>query len=90
MTKAELINAVASASGLTRSQATKALEAVGNTVACALVAAQEVTVPGLGKFARKEVAERHSHNPQTGEAILVPAHGKATFKPTGVLKESVK
>lgn len=55
----------------------------------ALVAGQEVNLPGFGKFQsiHKVAAERH--NPATGEKVVVAAHNVPKFKPGSKLKEAV-
>jgi DNA-binding protein HU-beta len=90
MTKAQLIDAVAAETGLARAQAARAVDGIGNVIACTLVAGQDVAVPGLGKFRVKEAGERRARNPLTGEQITVPPRRKVVFKPSGTLKDSVK
>lgn len=49
----------------------------------------KVQLPGFGTFESREVKERMSRNPQTGESILVPAHFSPKFKPGKQLKNKV-
>ena len=58
MNKRELVEAVAVATGLDRSAAGEAVEAVLEAVAAGLAAGEQVTVPGFGTFEVRERAAR--------------------------------
>ena len=44
----------------------------------------------LGKWEVRETAERKGRNPQTGEALVIPASIKPAFKPSKQFKDAVK
>lgn len=50
---------------------------------------RKVNIAGFGKFGLKKVDEREGYNPQTGEAMTIPAHNRVTFKAYKDLRERV-
>lgn len=86
----ELINAVAEASELSKKDATKAVDAVFDTILEALKAEDKVQLIGFGNFEVRERAARKGRNPQTGEEIEIPASKVPAFKPGKALKDAVK
>lgn len=81
MTKAELIAGMASESGLTKTDAEKALNAFLSQVEQALKQGEKVQLVGFGSFEVKERAERIGRNPKTKEAIVIPAGGPRYSRP---------
>lgn len=65
------------------------LTAIKDAVVGAMANGDEVTIPGLVKFVVVDVPARVGRNPQTGEAINIPAKNKVKVKPLGELKNSV-
>ena len=90
MNKTELINAVAEASELSKKDATKAVDAVFDTILEALKAEDKVQLIGFGNFEVRERAARKGRNPQTGEEIEIPASKVPAFNPGKALKDAVK
>jgi len=90
MNKTELINSVAEASGLSKKDATKAVDAVFDSIAEALKNGDKVQLIGFGNFEVRERAARKGRNPQTGEEMEIPASKVPAFKPGKALKEAVK
>ena len=89
MNKRELVEAVAAATGLGRSAAGAAVEAVLEAVAAGLAAGEPVTVPGFGTFEVRERAARTGRNPRTGEAIEIAAARVPAFRAGKGLRERV-
>ena len=89
MTKSELIDAIAEKSGLSKADATKALAATLESVTDALKAGEKVALIGFGTFSVSPRAARTGKNPQTGEAIAIPATNTAKFKAGQQLKDAV-
>lgn len=73
MNKSELIAAVATAAGLTKTDAEKAVNALVETVTTAVAKGGEVAVMGFGTFRAQKRAARKGKNPQTGEALKIAA-----------------
>ncbi len=67
MNKTDLINAVAEASSLSKKDATKAVDAVFDSILEALKQGDKVQLIGFGNFEVRERAARKGRNPQTGE-----------------------
>lgn len=89
MKKSELVETVAAASGLTKADATRAIDATFATITEALKAGNKVPVAGFGTFAVSQRGERNGRNPQTGATVVIPARKAVTFKAGTALKESV-
>jgi DNA-binding protein HU-beta len=89
MNKAELIDKIAEATGITRVMAGKALDSVLNNMGKAMEGGERVIFSGFGSFHVAERAERKGRNPQTGETISIPAHNVVKFKPGKNLRSRV-
>jgi len=90
MNKADLINHVASTADLSKASATDAVEAILNGITSTLASGNSVSLIGFGAFSVAERAARTARNPQTGEAIDVPASKAPKFKAGKALKDAVK
>jgi len=90
MTKAELVEKVASDTGLSRADATRALDAAIDNIKKTLKKGQKVTLVGFGTFSVSKRKARKGRNPQTGEEIKIPASKIPKFTPGKGLKEIVK
>ena len=73
MNKSELIDAIANDSGLSRADATRAVNSLTTTVAKTLKKGEEVAITGFGKFSVTKRAARTGRNPQTGEPVKIMA-----------------
>ena len=89
MNKAELIDAVADASDISKASAGRALDALIETITKALKKDDQVTLVGFGTFAIRKRAARSGRNPRTGETIKIKASKVPTFKPGKALKDAV-
>jgi DNA-binding protein HU-beta len=89
MNKGELIEAVAAAADLTKTDATKAVEAFVDTVTKALKKGDQVAIVGFGSFSVKSRAARQGRNPKTGETINIAASRVPGFKAGKALKDAV-
>lgn len=90
MNKAELINAMAAESGLSKVDSKKALDAFFSSVTKALSAGDKISLVGFGTFSVAERAERAGINPSTKKAIIIPAKKVAKFKPGAELADAIK
>ena len=89
MNKGELIDAVAASAGLSRADATKAVDAILETVTGTLAGGNSVSLVGFGTFSVKARAARMGRNPRTGEAIQIKASNVPGFKAGKALKDAV-
>ncbi len=90
MNKNELIDAIAAASGLSKAEAEKALEAVFNSISDALKKGLEVRLVGFGTFSVSKRAASEGRNPRTGEKIQIPASKLPKFRAGKGLKDAVQ
>lgn len=90
MNKGQLIDVVASESGLTKAQAKKAVESCILATADALKVGEKVTLIGFGTFSTVKRAERRGRNPQTKKEMIIPAKNVVRFRPGMDLMEKVK
>jgi DNA-binding protein HU-beta len=86
MKKSEMISLVAAQSGLTKADAERAIDSLITVIAQAMLAEDEVTLPGLGKFKTKLRAAHEGRNPVTGEPINIDEKVRVVFKQSTALK----
>ena len=89
MNKAELIEQVASQTGLAKRTAREAVDAVVSAISDCLAKGEKVTLVGFGTFGVRQRKARTGRNPQTGATIQIPAKRVAKFLPGKTLKEGV-
>ena len=81
MNKAQLIDQIASKSGLTKVDAKNALEAFISVTTETLKKGNRLALVGFGSFSISHRKERKGRNPQTGQEINIPAKKVVKFKP---------
>ncbi len=89
MKKVELVEAVATNAGLTKSDALKAIDATFEAITGALKKGDKITLIGFGTFGVSERKARTGRNPQTGATVKIPARKAVTFKAGTQLKQTV-
>ena len=90
MTKAELIDQMASDAGISKVAAGSALDSFIDGVTKALKKKDgKVTLVGFGTFQKTRRKARKGRNPQTGEAIKIKAKNVVKFKPGKKLSDAV-
>ncbi|MBK8972522.1 MAG: HU family DNA-binding protein [Hahellaceae bacterium] len=89
MNKREMIDGIASVTGLSKKDSESALNATFQQITGALAKGDEVSILGFGSFKVKERAARTGRNPKNGEPIKIKAAKVPSFKPGSLLKESV-
>jgi DNA-binding protein HU-beta len=87
--KNDLVATVADTSGLSRADATKAVDAVFDSITASLKAGTEVRLVGFGTFTVSKRAATTGRNPRTGEEIKIPASTQAKFKAGKGLKDAL-
>jgi len=80
MNKGQLISKISEDAGLTKAQATSALDAVVDGVTGTLKSGDKLTLVGFGTFSISARAARKGRNPQTGAEINIPAKNVVKFK----------
>ncbi len=89
MNKADLIDAIAAESSLTKADSSKALNAIMSVIGKTLKT-EKVTLVGFGTFSTSERAARIGRNPATGKEIKIAAKKVVSFKAGSELLETVK
>jgi len=87
--KNELVDAVASAASLKKTEATKAVDAVFDSITSSLKKGDEVRLVGFGTFTVSKRAASEGRNPRTGEKIHIAASKQPKFKAGKGLKDAV-
>jgi DNA-binding protein HU-beta len=90
MNKSELIDKVAATAELNKASATRAVEAVFDSIANVLRQGDSVNLVGSGTFSVGMRAARTGRNPRTGEAISIAASRNPKFKAGKGLKDALK
>lgn len=89
MNKAELINAMAEESGLTKKDTEIALKAFTSVVSQELTKGNSIQLVGFGTFDVSKRAARTGRNPKTGEELKIKAANTPKFKAGKALKDLV-
>ncbi|MGH7572461.1 MAG: HU family DNA-binding protein [Gemmatimonadota bacterium] len=89
MTKADLVEQIAEATGLTKKDTAVVVDGFLEAVKQALAREQNIEIRGFGSFKVKRRRPRKARNPRTGESVHVPGRTVPTFKPSKELKELV-
>ena len=89
MNKTELIAAAAEASGLTKKDTEKALNAALDAITAAMADHEKVQLSGFGTFEVKFRESRMGRNPQTREPSEIPAAWVPAFKPSKALRDLI-
>ncbi len=89
MGKQELVEFIAAKAGLTKADATRALDAALEGITAGLKKEGKVALVGFGTFSAKERAGREGINPLTKEKLTIPAKTVASFKAGSKLKAAI-
>lgn len=89
MNKSELIDQVASASGISKAAAGRALDATTAAITKAIKKGDLVTLIGFGTFYVGRREARNGRNPRTGETIKIKAANSPKFRAGKALKDAV-
>lgn len=88
--KGEISEAVSRRTGLRKSEASRAVDAILETMTDALKRGEEVRLTGFGTFKVTATKPRIGRNPRTGEQIRIPAGKRPSFSSGTRLVEAVK
>jgi DNA-binding protein HU-beta len=90
MTKAELINAVATKhKTMSKKATTEVMDTLFTTLAGAIRKNGRFTYPGFGTFTVRSRKARMGRNPQTGQQIKIKASKTVGFKPAMHFKKGL-
>ncbi len=89
MTKSQLVDHVAGVGGMKKATAKAVLDDLVATAGKEVKRNGQFVIPGLGKLVLARRKARMGRNPQTGEAIKIPAKTVLKFRIAKALKDSV-
>ncbi len=89
MNKNEFIDRISDLSGLNKTEAGKAVDAVFDTITETLKKGDEVRLVGFGTFSAAKRAARDGRNPRTGETIKIKASIQPKFSAGKGLKDAL-
>jgi DNA-binding protein HU-beta len=87
--KNDLVSAVSDSTGLSKANATKAVDSVFDNITSSLRGGGEVRLVGFGTFSVSHRKATTGRNPRTGEAIQIKASMRPKFKAGKALKDAV-
>jgi len=89
MTKSQLVAKLADDGGISRKQMDGLVNELVETIVTTVKKGESVKIPRLGIFRLRKMKARIGRNPQTGEAIKIPARKKVGFSVAKTFKETV-
>ena len=89
MTKADIVDVIAEATGLTKVETEAVIEGFLSTIKNALQEGEKVEFQGFGSFSVKKRMPKKARNPGTGEVIYLPERYVPVFKASKLLKELI-
>jgi integration host factor subunit beta len=89
MTKAELVEEVATITQLTKKHAEIIVNTVFESIVDSLRAGEKIELRGFGSFRIRRRDSRTGRNPKTGAGVVVPAKKVPHFKPGKELRELI-
>ena len=89
MTKAELIESIADAAGVSKADAERTVGAFFDTVVSETKSGAKVAWPGFGSFSTSDRPARVGRNPQTGEPVQIKASTAMKFSASSTLKSAL-
>ncbi len=90
MTKADIVNQIADATGLTKTDTAAVVEGFLASVVTALRDGEHLEIRGFGTFKVVRRASRTGRNPKTGDVVKIPERPVPVFKPSRELRASVE
>ena len=89
MTKSELLDKLAGSADITKKQADQVLTSLVEISVKSVKKGDPVKIPGLGILRLRKMKARMGRNPQTGEAIKIPARKKVGFTVSKSFKDVI-
>jgi len=89
MTKAQIVAHLAEKCDLTKAGASEILETLAKTAIAETKKNGQFVFPGVGKLVKAQRKARMGRNPQTGEAIKIPAKTVVKFRVAKAAKDAI-
>jgi DNA-binding protein HU-beta len=94
MNKSDLVDSLADKTGITKADASRAVDALFSTdegiIARALKKGDRVQITGFGTFEARKRKARTGRNPRTGESIKIAASKSPSFRAGKGLKDGIR
>lgn len=90
MTKAELVNDIATKTGIDKMAVQTVVESLMKVVKNSLINQDNVYLRGFGSFVVKRRAEKIGRIITKNQSIVIPAHNIPAFKPAKTFTDKVK
>jgi DNA-binding protein HU-beta len=90
MTKADVVNEIAKATGMEKIAVQKVVECFMESVKGSLAKNKNVYLRGFGSFIVKKRAKKTARNISKNTTLIIPAHNIPAFKPAKVFMGKVK
>lgn len=89
MNKSDVCKNLAEKAGISSSQVSSVIDALGDLIRSQVNSGEKLTLPKLGTFAPKHRAARTGHNPQTGQSQDYPAKNTVSFRPAAEFQRTI-
>jgi integration host factor subunit beta len=90
MTKADLVDRITAATGLTKRDVAVVVDRFIDAIGSALAAGKHIEIRGFGSFKVKARRSRVARNPRTGDTVRVPEKQVPYFKVSKELKKVIE
>ena len=90
MTKADIVDQIAEATGLTKTDTAAVVEGFLASIVSSLQKGEHIEIRGFGTFKVVTRASRTGRNPKTGEVVRIPERPVPVFKPSRELRSGVE
>ena len=90
VTKADIVNQIADATGLTKTDTSVVVEGFLASLIAAMQQGEHIEIRGFGTFKIVHRAPRTGRNPKTGEVVKIPSRATPVFKPSRELRNSIE
>jgi len=89
MTKADLVEEIASQTGVSKNHTAVIVDGLLDAISRALSEGKHLEIRGFGTFKVRERRARRARNPRSGSEVMVPAKLVPVFKPSKELKSAI-
>ncbi|HZK76381.1 MAG TPA: HU family DNA-binding protein [Candidatus Kapabacteria bacterium] len=89
MTKSDIVNRVANATGITKLETEILIDGFFKTMTDALANGDHIEIRGFGTLRTKRRPARMARNPRTGAPVPLAEHFIPTFKPSRELRQII-
>ena len=89
LTKDHLIESIRSRLGVSKTESTRLVESVLETIKTTLANGEDVLISGFGKFIVKKKRARRGRNPATGQDLPLSARTVVQFRCSAVMRDRI-